>query len=181
MLEIVCKNCGSNDFEQDGRNMTCRFCGSKFILDKEHDSVKETTIALNEDVVQLLHRWRENPAEGDKYAKLILQIDPNNKQALQKIGPSSDQRSNSGGCYIATAVYGSYDCPPVWVLRRFRDRNLASTWYGRIFIRCYYAVSPTFVKWFGQTEWFNRIWKARLDRLVEKLRDEGIEDIPYQD
>ncbi|MFR9028073.1 MAG: DUF2726 domain-containing protein [Clostridium sp.] len=28
------------------------------------------------------------------------------------------------GCYIATAVYGSYDCPQVWVLRRFRDQIL---------------------------------------------------------
>ena len=26
--------------------------------------------------------------------------------------------SNSGGCYVATAVYGSYDCPEVWTLRR---------------------------------------------------------------
>lgn len=24
------------------------------------------------------------------------------------------------GCYIATCVYGSYDCPQVWILRRFR-------------------------------------------------------------
>ena len=28
--------------------------------------------------------------------------------------------SSSGGCYIATCVYGSYDCPEVWTLRRFR-------------------------------------------------------------
>ena len=26
-----------------------------------------------------------------------------------------------GGCYVATAVYGSYDCPQVWTLRRVRD------------------------------------------------------------
>src|SRR5699024_12626084 len=24
---------------------------------------------------------------------------------------------SSGGCYVATAVYGSYDCPEVWTLR----------------------------------------------------------------
>lgn len=47
--------------------------------------------------------------------------------------------SNSG-CYIATYVYGSYDCPQVWTLRRFRDYTLHETWYGRAFIKCYYAI-----------------------------------------
>ena len=51
------------------------------------------------------------------------------------------------GCYVATAVYGSYDCPQVWTLRRFRDHTLAASWYGRSFIRAYYAISPTLVKW----------------------------------
>ncbi len=35
-----------------------------------------------------------------------------------------EKSRNSGkknGCYIATCVYGSYDCPEVWTLRRFRD------------------------------------------------------------
>ena len=32
-----------------------------------------------------------------------------------------------GACYIATAVYGSYDCPQVWVLRRFRAEVLLQT------------------------------------------------------
>ena len=31
------------------------------------------------------------------------------------------------GCYVATAVYGSYDCPEIWTLRRFRDKVLART------------------------------------------------------
>ena len=54
-------------------------------------------------------------------------------------------------CYVATAVYGSYDCPEVWILRRYRDYTLAETWYGRAFIHTYYAISPTLVKWFGHT------------------------------
>ena len=89
--------------------------------------------------------------------------------------------SNTGGCYVATAVYGSYDCPEVWTLRRFRDYILAETWYGRAFIRTYYAVSPTLVKWFGKTEWFKNIWKPTLDRMVNKLNKTGIADTPYND
>jgi len=87
----------------------------------------------------------------------------------------------TGGCYIATAVYGSYDCPQVWTLRRFRDNILSKTWYGRTFIKMYYAVSPTFVKWFGHTEWFKKMWQYRLDRMVAKLQANGVESTRYED
>lgn len=85
------------------------------------------------------------------------------------------------GCYVATAVYGSYDCPQVWTLRRFRDDTLADTWYGRIFIRTYYAISPTLVKWFGSKTWFKNIWKPILDRMVKRLNNKGVESTPYDD
>ena len=85
------------------------------------------------------------------------------------------------GCYIATCVYGSYDCPEVWTLRRFRDNTLATTWYGRLFIRTYYAISPTLVKWFGNTNWFKNLWKGKLDRMVKKMQSNGVESTPYDD
>ncbi|MCH5170198.1 MAG: hypothetical protein J1F24_02810 [Oscillospiraceae bacterium] len=88
---------------------------------------------------------------------------------------------SGGGCYVATAVYGSYDCPQVWTLRRYRDYTLAETWYGKTFIHTYYAISPTLVKWFGHTEWFKNMWKAKLDRMVEKLQSEGYDATPYED
>ncbi len=87
----------------------------------------------------------------------------------------------SGGCYVATSVYGSYDCPQVWVLRRFRDDVLALTWYGRLFIYLYYAISPTIVKLFGKTTLFRAFWKCRLDKMVHSLREKGFENTPYND
>jgi len=74
------------------------------------------------------------------------------------------------GCYVATSVYGSYDCQQVWILRCYRDSVLAKTWYGCVFIKLYYAVSPTIVRWFGKTDWFYRIFKRILDNLIEKLK-----------
>ena len=85
------------------------------------------------------------------------------------------------GCYVATAVYGSYDCPEVWTLRRFRDKVLAKTWYGRLFIRLYYAVSPTAVRLFGETTWFQDFWRGHLDTMVGNLQANGFESTPYQD
>lgn len=92
-----------------------------------------------------------------------------------------DESGKTGGCYVATAVYGSYDCPEVWTLRRYRDETLASTWYGRAFIRLYYLISPTLVKWFGKTEWFKKMWKGKLDKMVENLNQKGVENTPYED
>lgn len=85
------------------------------------------------------------------------------------------------GCYVATCVYGSYDCPEVWTLRRFRDYTLSETWYGRAFIKIYYAISPTIVKLLGDKAWFKSFWKGKLDKLVTRLNNNGIEDTFYVD
>lgn len=92
----------------------------------------------------------------------------------------SNNNSNAG-CYIATAVYGSYDCPEVWCLRRYRDFKLSSTFLGRLFIKIYYTLSPTMVKWFGDKKWFKNFWKKKLDKKVSKLRELGYEDTKYED
>lgn len=111
-----------------------------------------------------------------EYAKKINVLDPSFEV------PSVESKTNSsGGCYVATCVYGSYDCPQVWTLRRYRDNTLASTWYGRAFIHTYYAISPTIVKWFGNAQWFKKLWKNKLDKMVFNLKSNGVDDTPYQD
>lgn len=94
---------------------------------------------------------------------------------------SAAPKQTAQGCYIATALYGSYDCPEVWTLRRFRDYSLDESSLGRLFIRVYYAISPTLVKWFGTTKTFKSICRSPLDRLVKKLREKGYKDTPYYD
>jgi hypothetical protein len=109
----------------------------------------------------------------DKNGKKISSSDP------QLFGMGYNH--SSGGCYVATCVYGSYDCPEVWTLRRFRDETLASKWYGRAFIKIYYLLSPIAVKLFGKFKWFRRIFKPRLDKLVSKLNMQGVDNTPYED
>ena len=112
----------------------------------------------------------------NEYNQKILKYDPSYQVPATNMGTLA-----KSGCYVATAVYGSYDCPQVWTLRRYRDYTLAETWYGRAFIRTYYAISPTLVKWFGDTEWFKKMWRGKLDRMVANLQAEGVEDTPYED
>lgn len=109
----------------------------------------------------------------------INAIDPSHEVPVK--APAAGNKQSSGGCYVATCVYGSYDCPQVWTLRRYRDETLGATWYGRAFICIYYAISPTLVKWFGHTKWFKKMWKGKLDRMVKKLQDKGVENTPYAD
>ena len=94
---------------------------------------------------------------------------------------SGSSRKSGGGCYIATCVYGSYDCPPVWTLRRYRDDFLAQHTLGKWFICCYYAVSPYLVEIFGGCSAFRTFWKKVLDKMVASLNEKGYQNTPYED
>lgn len=91
------------------------------------------------------------------------------------------RQSSQGGCYIATAVYGSYDCPEVWTLRRFRDDWLSSRILGRLFVKIYYKISPAIVKIFGKRKLFNLFWRSILDKFTSFLNTNGYSSEKYND
>ncbi len=72
----------------------------------------------------------------------------------------------SGGCYIATMVYGDYDHPQVMVLRNFRDTYLAKREWGKRFIRFYYKHSPGWVERLKNHKRINQAIKLILDSFV---------------
>ncbi len=123
---------------------------------------------------------------GSTYKNPVVGYSHRDNQG-KKVGSSNPDLIGTGythtdgeGCYIATCVYGSYDCPQVWMLRRFRDETLKRTSPGRAFVRCYYAVSPTLVRRFGKTTLFRAIWREALDRLVGRLKEKGVVDTRYE-
>ena len=175
MKQIKCTVCGANELQKIDGFYVCSFCGTKHVLTEEEYLKADSTINLNEDVVRVLHRWKDDPANGKKYAQLILQIDPSNEKAKKEL----EQYKSQGGCYIATAVYGTYDCPQVWTLRRYRDFVLAKSYRGRLFILLYYSISPTLVKLFADKKWFHAVFKKWLDYIVRTLNVKGIDSGPY--
>lgn len=123
----------------------------------------KSAIDSHNDVINLLQDKETNKNRITLYENKIKQYDTSYKAP-------EVPTSSSSGCYVATAVYGSYNCPQVLVLRCYRDDVLSRTWYGKAFIQSYYAISPTIVKWFGNTNWFNYIFRNILDKFIENLK-----------
>ena len=184
--------------------MNHAFCAANIILkwgdtlyDIDDDKYKETMLNMWKTGVDYLYTALESCSDVDsaddtevvakQYEEKIVQIDssykPKNNGADRYVdtGATLLDSESVSGCYVATAVYGSYNCPEVWTLRRFRDDTLDATWYGRAFVQTYYAISPTLVKWFGETSWFKKLWRRPLDKMVAKLKSNGVEDTPYHD
>lgn len=136
-------------------------------------------LKLKDSILFSILNLYESSGPIDKSAVSSAKIE--NLEEIRKYEPNYVPEKSGGWCYIATSVYGSYDCPEVWTLRRFRDNNLSKLLYGRIFIKLYYNFSPTLVKYCGDKELFKRIFKSRLDKFVEKLQKEGIESTHYID
>lgn len=120
---------------------------------------------------------KNNSYLGDK-------IDESNTSELcfeKKQCAVSSKNHSSEGCYIATAVYGSYDCPEVWTLRRFRDLYLRRSTAGKALVNIYYKTSPIIVKLFGKTKCFNILNKKVLNTFVKYLNTKGYASNTYSD
>lgn len=138
----------------------------------------EETMAFQTSVEEIK---RNGPAPSTNQGEKNYDSNSSNSNITAQENNYNTENSTDAHCYVATAVYGSYDCSEVWALRRYRDNVLSSSYFGRAFIRIYYFISPTIVKWFGNMNWFQRIWRRRLDKMVQSLRENGIEDTPYED
>jgi len=58
----------------------------------------------------------------------------------------------SGGCFIATAGFGSLNHPVVKVFTDFRDEYLLKSAPGRAFVQFYYKYSPPVAQWISDSE-----------------------------
>jgi len=77
-----------------------------------------------------------------------------------------DSDDSDGGCFIATAAYGSVLEPRVAALRQFRDQYLERTGLGRAFIRLYYRHSPPVAAVIAEHEWLRFLVRMLLTPLV---------------
>jgi hypothetical protein len=86
-----------------------------------------------------------------------------------KRGDFDKKVKGKAGCYIATAIYGSYECAEVIKLREYRDEYLSKNFLGRLFILFYYTVSPLFLRIMPRQERFVSFFRKIFDFIVNGL------------
>jgi len=78
------------------------------------------------------------------------------------------------GCFIATACFGKYNAPEVTVLRKYRDEVLNRTILGKIFIKSYYAISPSIARIISHSDLLkNTIKQILLKPLIFRIEDKN--------
>ena len=73
---------------------------------------------------------------------------------------------DTGGCFIATAAYGSYEERHVKVLREFRDRYLLTNTPGRALVSFYYRTSPPIAGFIRDSETLKAVVRTVLLPLI---------------
>ncbi|MBI4842745.1 MAG: S8 family serine peptidase [Nitrospirae bacterium] len=87
--------------------------------------------------------------------------------AAVSIGESS---GGGGGCFIATAAYGSYLAPEVNILKRFRDSYLMTNHAGRWFVNIYYKYSPPAAEYISRHDSLRLTARGLLTPVVYSIK-----------
>lgn len=77
MKQIICESCGASDFLEKAGYRICQYCGTQYHINSK------SLISLNDDIENLLQKCKREPRNARRYANLILDIDPTNKEALK--------------------------------------------------------------------------------------------------
>jgi len=145
------------------------------LIDIDKPSHKDIKIDCYFRIAYLSNDLRQYE-QAVEYAKKLLacNLEENDtKYIMAKViieGRSSEKvPAKKEGCYIASAVYNSYDAPEVIILRNYRDQILTKSWVGLFFIKSYYIVSPFLVRTFKNNFALKKNLKVRLlDNIVKK-------------
>lgn len=80
MKPRVCTACGANELVRENGSFKCAYCGTFHVSEGSRSN-----IALDDDIEALLQKCRENPSKARRYANLVLDIDPDNEEALRYV------------------------------------------------------------------------------------------------
>lgn len=80
---VACTRCGSRELVDEGSNIVCPYCQSRFMPRGADVPRPGAGVGIHQDVQALLRKCRDEPANARRYANLILDIDPTNRDAAR--------------------------------------------------------------------------------------------------
>ena len=83
MKIVICERCGSPELVDHDGFRICQNCNTKYLITSEDVTRKRSNITLDNDILMLLEKCREDPANARRYASLVLDIDPGNYEATK--------------------------------------------------------------------------------------------------
>jgi hypothetical protein len=170
-------------------NMNSSNLAVKLILKKADGSYEEQDVSISLSTVT---KDISNFGTASTYSKVIMIVmNTSSSQdglaysvSADKAGQTSDSSGGGGGCFIATAAFGSYLAPEVKILRKFRDAYLISNfkfrisnfkieipnYLGRAFVKSYYRFSPPVADYISGHEGLRLITRLTLTPVVYGLK-----------
>ena len=123
-----------------------------------------------------LGEYNEAKPIVEKHIASALRIQPKHSRALEakKLLEEIDNwelPTAEGGCFIATAAYGTPFAEDIDVLRNWRDDFLGASYPGRAFIKAYYSLSPPVADNISESEGKRKIVRTALGPIVKILKD----------
>lgn len=78
--------------------------------------------------------------------------------------------SSGGGCFIATAAYGTPLDPQIDILRAWRDTTLKNCAAGRLFIKVYYKISPPIADFIRPRNYLRKAFRVVIELIIKRIK-----------
>ncbi len=139
-----------------------------------YGNIKDYAKSVNSKVIQnqeKLSNLQPIKEESDEFFKTIRKA--LSEISSQEICPLTLEEAG-GGCFVATAAYSSSSHPDLDTFRKFRDRTLLTSPFGRLLVSMYYQIGPQLAQYVNRSLYLKKIVRFLLYKLASFMKSRQI-------